>query len=274
MILPLRYARRNLLIGRGGEAAALYRLDTFSYPFLPVAEKWAVLRRLERFAHLVGADFSLWRVQRAYPAERYAAELENLADERYADPAAWRRYLGGHEVRLAALASHVPEVYLAVALVERADGRAGSGFLRSVDRARRRLEDLAGVGSPRPLAAAELAALADAERRTFERLGGVLGLARASTRELQWLLRRTSCRGVAEPALDRYWHPDALVVRAPDGTAAYEPNEHDLWRCVNAPMTEDSGEPPSLVVEGEEGISYQAFLCAGALPAEAEFPGP
>jgi AAA-like domain len=274
LTFPLRYARRNLLIGRSGEAAALYRLDTLSYPFLPAPEKWAVLRRLERFAHLVGADFSLWRVQRAYPAERYVAELENLADERYADPDGWQRYLRGHEARLASLASHVPEVYLAVALAEQAGGGAGSGFLRSVDRARRRLEDLAAVGSPRPISAPELSALADAERRTFERLGGVLGLARASTRELQWLLCRAACRGVAEPTLDRYWLPDALVIRTPDGAAAYEPNEHDLWRCANAPMIEEPGEPPSLMVEAEDGVGYQAFLCAGALPAEAEFPGP
>ena len=46
--VPLRYARRNVLIGPDGEAAALYRADTVAYPFLPAAEKWALLRRLER----------------------------------------------------------------------------------------------------------------------------------------------------------------------------------------------------------------------------------
>jgi hypothetical protein len=56
---PLRYARRNVLIGPGGEAAALYRADTIAYPFLPPAEKWGLLRRLERLAHLAGADSSI-----------------------------------------------------------------------------------------------------------------------------------------------------------------------------------------------------------------------
>src|SRR5207342_1613817 len=32
---PLRYARRNVLLGPGGEAAALYRAEPVSYPFLP-----------------------------------------------------------------------------------------------------------------------------------------------------------------------------------------------------------------------------------------------
>lgn len=271
---PLRYAHRNLLIGPGGAAAALYRLQTLAYPYLPAAEKWAALRRVEHFARLVGADFSLWRVQRAYPAERYASELEGLADERHAEPASWRRYLEGHQARLASLASHVPEVYLAVSLADSAHGGAGSGILRSADRARRRLEEMAGVGAPRPISGAELDSLSEAERRTFERLRTALGLERASTRELQWLLRRASCRGVAEPALDPLWQPDALVVRAPDGSAAFEPAEHDLWRCANAPMGEEPGEPPSLTVEAEEGVGYQAFLCAGTLASEAEFPGP
>jgi AAA-like domain len=268
--LPLRYARRNILIGPGGEAAALYRADMVAYPFLPAAEKWAELHRLERFAHLVGADFSVYRVQRAYAAERYAAELADLLDTRHADEEGWRRYLEGHQARLRELGSHVPEVYVAVSLAE---ARGGPGALRSFARLRRGVEELAGVGAAQPISGAELEALATAEQRTFDRLGGALALERASTEELQWLLRRAACRGVAEPASDRHWQPDALVVVAPGGTAVYEPLEHDLWRCANAPATEEPGEPPSLVVEAEEGTSYQALLCAGSLAEEAEFPG-
>lgn len=271
MRFPLRYARRNILIGPGGEAAALYRAEPASYPFLPAAEKWGLLHRLERFAHLAGADFSLWRVQRAFPAERYPDELAGLADSRHADAKGWRRYLEGHRGRLHELDSHVPEVFVAVSLVE---AGGGPGALRSFGRARRRVEELAGVGAPRPISGAELEALAGAEQRAFERLGAAIALRRASTPELQWLLRRGESRGVAEPALDRHWEPDALVVSAPEGSSAYEPLEHDLWCCANAPMSEDPGEPASLRVEAEEGTSYQALLCAGALAEEAEFPGP
>ncbi|HWM64008.1 MAG TPA: hypothetical protein VNP96_08485, partial [Solirubrobacterales bacterium] len=266
---PLRYARRNVLIGPDGEAAALYRADTIAYLFLPTAEKWGLLRRLERFAHLAGADFSIWRVQRAYPAERYAADLADLADERHSDAEDWRRYLAGHEARLRELRSHVPEVYIAVSLVE----GGGPSALRSFGRVRRRIEELAGVGAPQPISASELEALAAVEQRTFDRLSGALALERASTEELHWLLRRAAPRGVAEPELDRHWQPDALVVVAPGGSVAYEPLESELWRCANAPATEHPGEPPSLVVEAEEGTAYQAFLCAGSLAEEAEFPG-
>jgi hypothetical protein len=265
---PLRYARRNLLIGAGGEAAALYRAETVSYPFLPTSEKWALLHRLERFGHLVGADFSIWRVQRSYPAERYAAELAGSADEHHADPEAWRRYLEGHRERLGELDSHLPEIYVAVSLAEPA-----KGYLRGVDRARRRVEELAGVGAPRPISGSELQSLAEAEERTFTRLAGIARLLRATTSELQWLLRRGGCRGVAEPELEDAWQPDALVLEG-DDSPGYEPLEHDLWRCANAPMSEDPSEPPSLEIEAEEGRSFQALLCAGSLAEEAEFPGP
>ncbi len=265
---PLRYARRNVLIGPGAQAAALYRAKTVSYPFAPVAEKWSLLHRLERFGHLVGADFSIWRVCRAYPAERYADGLIGSADPRHGDPEAWRRYLEGHQAQIAGLDSSLPEVYLAVCLGERP-----KGHLRSLDRARRRVEELAGVGAPRPISRRELEDLAAAERRCFERLSGLLGLRRASTAELQWLLRRGACRGVAEPVLEEAWEPDALVEVDGEGESSYRPLGHDLWRCANAPMTEDPGEPPSLVVEAEEGTSFQAFLCAGSLAEEATFPG-
>jgi hypothetical protein len=267
---PLRYARRNVLIGPGGEAAALYRADTTAYPFLPTSEKWALLFRLERFAHLAGADFSLWRVQRAYPAERYPHELADLLDAEHGDPERWRRYLTGHEARLRQLGSYLPEVYVAVSLAE-AEG--GPSALRSFGRARRRVEELAGVGGPRPISGAELEALAGAEQRTFDRISGAIAVQRASTRELQWLLRRAACRGVAEPELEDHWRPDALVVVSPNGSSAYEPLEHDLWRCANAPASEVPSEPPALVVEAEEGTSHQAFLSAGSLAEEAEFPG-
>ena len=64
---PLRYAHQNILVGEGDARAALFRVDTVSYPFLAAADKREWLRRLARFAFAVEADFSLWRVCRAYP---------------------------------------------------------------------------------------------------------------------------------------------------------------------------------------------------------------
>ncbi|MBS1886008.1 MAG: ATP-binding protein [Actinobacteria bacterium] len=267
---PLRYARANVLIGPGGEAAGLYRVGSRSYPFLSVAEKWGLLQRLERLIAVVGADLSIYRVARPYPAERYAAELAWLADRKHADRARWRAYLEGQQERLASLDSHLPEIYLAISLTK---GRRAGGALRSLGRARRRLEDLAGVGAASPISGAELHTLAEAERRAFGRAASVVELRRAGTEDLQWLLRRAAVRGLGDPGLERHWQPDALILGGEGEEVLYEPLEADLWEPVNAPMREEPGRPPSLVVESEVGDSHQAFLCLGSLAEEAEFPG-
>src|SRR6476646_7031382 len=102
---PLRYAHQNILVGHGDDRAALFRVDTVSYPFLAVADKREWLRRLARFAFAVEADFSLWRVCRAYPAHEYADHAAALLDERGQSAAAWRSYLKGHEAHLRELRS-------------------------------------------------------------------------------------------------------------------------------------------------------------------------
>lgn len=266
----LRYAQGNLLVGRSGDSAGLYRLAMSAYPYLPTAGKWSLQRRLQRLAHGLGADFSLWRVNRAYPAEHYVEHTAGLLDERHQDPKAWREFLEGHQQRLRQLGSHTPEVYLAVSLAgQRAEG-VGSGLIRSVDRVRRRAEDAAGIGAASPISASELSELATREQRIYERLNGVIHARRARTEELQWLLRRAACRGIGEPELDRNWQPDALIVSAPGGGVAFEPLAHDLRACAQAAVTE---HPQHLQVDSEQGRSYQALLAVGSLAEAPEFPG-
>jgi hypothetical protein len=267
---PLRYAKGNVLLGRGGEAAGLYRLAMTSYPYLPTGEKWALQRRLQRLAHTISADFSLWRVNRAYPAERYVQHTAGLLDGRHQDPQAWQTFLEGHRERLRELGSHIPECYLAVSLAGSTPTSVGSGLVRGADRVRRRVEELAGIGASSPISAGELSELATREQRVYERLNGVIATRRARTIELQWLLRRAACRGVAEPELDTHWEPDALVISASGGSVAFQPLGHDLARCANAAITE---RQQTLFVDGEQGRCYQAMLALGALADAPEFPG-
>src|SRR3954453_6326609 len=182
-------------------------------------------------------------------------------DERNQSAAAWRSYLNGHEAHLRELRSFSPEVYLAVSL----PARQSAG----IDRMRRRLEGVFGVAHPVPIGASEIDALVVAEERVFRRAEASLPVRRATTRELQWLLRRAACRGVADSVLDDHWEPSALIVES-GGQPAYEPLGADIVRHVNAPVLEHER---SLVIDAEEGRSHQALLGMGALPEESEFPG-
>jgi hypothetical protein len=268
--VSLRYARGNVLVGRREDRAALYRLAMTAYPYLPNGGKWALQRRLQRLAHTIAADFSLWRVNRAFAAEDYVAQTCGLIDARHQDPQVWQQFLGGHEQRLRELGSHTPEVYLAVSLVPNKPDGLGSGLLRIVDRVRRRVEEVAGIGAGCPITGSELSELTTREQRIFERVGGVICARRARTVELQWLLARAVCRGLGEPGLDRNWVPDALIVSALDGGIAFEPLTHDLCRPAQAAITEHEQH---LVIESEHGCSYQALLAVGALAEAPEFPG-
>ena len=260
---PLRYAHQNILVGEGDARAALFRVDTVSYPFLAAADKREWLRRLARFAFAVEADFSLWRVCREYPADGYADQAMALLDDRGQSPAAWRSYLNGHEAHLRELRSFTPEVYLAVALPRRSArpasiGCAGASRASSASRIRCRSRRRRSTPWSPPRSARSAA-----PRRR-------LPVRRATTRELQWLLRRAACRGVAEPALDDHWEPAALIVETADGQPAYEPLGTDIVRHANAPVLE---QDRALVVDAEEGRCIQAMLGMGALPEESEFPG-
>lgn len=248
MRFPVRYAHANVLLGPGGQAAALYRLGMSSYPFLATAGKWALQRRLERLAHTIGADFSLWRVSRAYPASSYVEHTLGLLDDRHQDPEVWRTFLEGHSERLHALGSHVPECYLAVSLEQRVPAGFGAGLLPASDRVRSRIEDLARVGSKAPIPAARLRGLTASEQRLYERLSSVVALRRARTVELQWLLRRTAGRGIGEPDLDEHWQPQALEIHAGAGKVAYEPLGEILWRCANCAISEHER---TLWIDGE-----------------------
>ncbi len=270
MRFPVRYAHTNVLLGPGGQAAALYRLGMSSYPFLATAGKWALLRRVERLAHTIGADFSLWRVNRAYPAGHYVEHTLGLLDERHQDRGVWRVFLEGHSERLHALGSHVPECYLAVSLQRRAPAGFGAGLLRASDRVRSRVEDLARIGSKAPVPVARLRELTISEQRVYERLSGVVALRRARTIELQWLLRRAAARGIGEPDLDEQWQPQALEVHAGGGEVAYEPLGEVVWRCANCAISEHER---TLTVDGEEGRCHQAMLALGALGDAPQFPG-
>lgn len=272
-LVGLRYARANLLIGPGDESAALYRLDGVNYPLTSASEKWGVQAQLEHLAHAVQADFSLWRVTRGISGGAYKPSAGSSA--------ALAALLDGHRDAIDQLDARGPEVYLAVNLTAGSGHRLGGGLLDAADRARARVTSVVSRRPTASIAAADLARLAEAEARLFERLSTVVGLRRAYTRELQWLLSRAPLRGVGEPELEAHWQPDALLITTPndsdDDTGAvvhYEPLGWDLWRLPACPLFEDPDEPPSLQIQTETGTSYQALLALGALGEQPVFPGP
>jgi hypothetical protein len=240
--LPVATISENVIFARG-TTAAVYRVETTSFEFLSLTEKEALHSRLAWWMLKVEADFSVYRVCREYPADVYVEDVVSLIDERYADRARWESLLSRHAEHVRSMRSFTPEVYVAVSLRPRAR-LITSALSRS------------GVDS---------AIVRDAERAALETISDVLPARRATTLELQWLLRRAAVRGVREPDVDPHWYPPALAL---DG-GAWEAGRADVQRFMSA-VTERSR---TLLVEGEDGESEQAMLALGSLQKTSSFPG-
>jgi hypothetical protein len=266
---PISFAYRNLVFGGDvGDAFALYRLETRPYPGLARAGKLELLSLLAAFAYGLEADFTLLRVSRQWSAADYVRGCEATSDPRHAHPQLLRDHLAHHLEAVGRRETQRPEVFLSVRLGDPGSGRRGwwSEWLGDVRRA-------LGLADPRALSARRLEELLGEEAKLRNRIADYLECEPASTRELQWLVRRAFCRGVGEPECEEQFAPQALVVEAPEeeGGVAYRPLESDLLRLFDAPL--EVGRR-ALRVDSERGSSHQAFLCLGALPEEVPFPSP
>ena len=271
---PITFAHRNLVFGGDGDDVwALYRVRTTSYDGLPSAEKKELLYDLASFAYAVEADFQLLRVTRQWSVEEYVQAAALTLDGRYGNRERWAAHLEDHRERLAARQIAEPEVYLSVRL----DGPAGLAPARTADLLRagslggvlpaiaRRI----GLRDPCGLSRRRLDALMSDEQRAFARVADYLDCERASTHELQWLIRRAFCRGIGEPEIEERFLPQALVIEE-GGEQHYRPLECDLLRLFESPI---NIEARHLRIESERGESYQTLLAVGALPEAALFPG-
>ena len=208
MRAPLRFATRNLLFPRSlDEAWALYRLDTVSYEGLTDADKLALLSTIARFAYAIGADFSIYRVSRAWSPADYEQRAMAMLDPDHGHPAGWAAHLQSHRDALAGRTIVRPEVYLAVRL--RGPRSAAPGSPRELLAAVRRA---AGLDDPAQISEPRLRELAGAESAVHAQLSDHVACERATSLDLQWLIRRAFHRGLREPGLDVHHRPQALVV--------------------------------------------------------------
>lgn len=270
---PITFVHRNLVWGRDREEVwAVYRLAMAPYEGRIRREKIDLLADLAMAGAALERDFTLLRVTRPWSVDAYVRGARLTLDRRHGHAERWHAYLDAQRDMLDARGIARPEAYLSVRLSGSArtiEERLAAVLGAARRRDRSQLRRLLGLDDPRAISRRELERLLDDERRVSLSLIDYLDCEPASTRELQWLIRRGLCRGVGEPEIDEQFLPQALVLDD-DGEQRFVPLEHDLLRLFDAPITI---EPRGLLVESELGDSHQAFLTFGALPDAVEFPG-
>lgn len=267
---PISFIHRNLVFrDNPDDVWAVYRLATRSYAGLSVGGKREVLSALAALASGLEAEFSLLRVARPWDVEQYLLGVLTASEVRYLRREPLDRYLERQRLELSGRSAHAPEVYLSVRLDAAPAGSSPTfANLPSVRAARRALGRAVG----RAVSDLRVAEVLAEEEVVRQRVRECVDAERAATHELQWLIRRAFTRGLSDPVVDERFLPQALIIDAAseDGIPRYRPLKADLLRLLDSPI---NVEGRKLRIENESGESHQAFLCLGALPEAAQFPG-
>ncbi len=279
---PIRFAIGNLVFGRGPErrvGGLPRRPDLLRGPDDRAEEAAALRRRLVRLRHrgrlqpaarhprVVAAGVRALRVRspttadHGHHAERGSATCTASSTQlaaagtrrapRCSCRCGWPRRLGRR--------STPPP---------RPSGRWLTSPRRGVARAaRHRRPRPTRPRSPRPACASSPAPSAAPMPASVD----FLSVERATTLDMQWLIRRAFCRGVGEPALDVFWRPQAIVV---EPTATSSPTARTRRTCCGCSAPRSSVEDRGLVVHGEQGPSPPGAAVPRRAAGDRVVPGP
>lgn len=268
---PISFVYGNCVFGTGlNDPWAAFAVASASYEWLSNEGKRSRLLALLGALDAIEADVQIVRVAKSWDVGGYLRDLEESGR---AHASARDRYVREHERHLARSRTAEPALFLLVSLrdperdfasyVSQAAERHPREWLQSLRRALSAREG-------RVLKASELEGVRVRADRAHARLEDFLAVRPARGVELQWLVRRSFCRGLGEPLLDGLHEPRALVFER-NGEALLAPLEGDVTRWMDG-YVEHRGR--FLRVESELGESWQALLVLGALPERASFPGP
>ncbi len=271
---PIAFIYGNCVFGSGvDDGWAAFRVQTSAYAWSSESDKRARLIGLVGALESLEADLQILRVSRHWHLDAYEREM----GRRGAGAAGTRAGARAHYVReqarrLEGREPSQPVVFLLASLRE--PERDVASFLSGVvsqhpRRSMRELRRVLAPGSRRLLSVQELERARAAAELAHARIGDFLKVRPARVPELQWLIRRGFCRGVGEPEVDGLHEPRALAFEC-NGRAVLAPLEGDVMRWSDG-VVEHRGR--SLVVDSEQGRSWQAQLVIGALPERLDFPG-
>jgi hypothetical protein len=267
---PVAAVYGNCVFGAGlDDGWAAFVVPTASYDLLGEDGKRARFVSLLGALEAAGADLQIVRVERRWDLKRYVREME---DEAASHGMALREYVAEQALRLEDLGARQPALFVFVSLREPERDVAAYVSRAAESHPREWLSELRRAFAPRDrrlLRASELERARVRAERAQARLADFLRARPAGGAELQWLVRRSFCRGLGEPEIDGLHEPRALVFES-NGEAVLAPLEGDVLRWMDGCVEHRAR---TLRIESELGVSWQAQLVVGALPERAEFPG-
>ncbi len=244
--LPIKAIAGNLVQSRDGSWWAIFSVRCQSYQAEPERRRAAMVLSLSEYARQAQADFQILRVSRTFDEREYVGDRwDRLSPDGHAT--LYRDYLLKQERVLEKLGAWTPETFVCVRLADPSldmQGYASRLFDQTPKEAVRSLLDgrLGGKRTTRSQDVEERVAIA------LSRIQACLDARPATYAEIQWLIRRSFCRGVCEPD------------EAPEEEGAGE-------RVVKYWFGENGVDPfyRYLRSSGEYGESYQTALFLGEM---------
>jgi AAA-like domain len=265
---PISFVYGNCVFAAGlDDGWAAFAIPMASYAWLSTDRKRERFQLLLAAIEATSADLQILRVSSDWDTSGYTSEMAGASKQSLR-----RDYVEHHARRLTALPARQPAVFLLVSLREPARDIA-TYVSQAVERHPREwraaLKELLSVRDRRLLSVPELERARVRADRAHARLADYLDARPVRGVELQWLIRRTFCRGLGDPRVDALHEPRALVFER-EGQGILAPLEGDVLRWMDSHV-EHRGR--TLRIESELGSSWQAQLVVGALPEQAAFPG-
>ena len=273
MRAPIAFTYGNCVFAEGlADAWAAFVVETSSYQWLADDAKRTRFAALLGALEAIEADVQILRVGSLADVTRYRRGLVDAEGRVGRHERTCERYVAEHVRRLQELASARVALFMFVSLrdpehdvatyVSRLAERGLGDWWQS-------LRGLFALRDRRMLRVSELERVRVRADQAHARLSDFLSVREARGVELQWLVRRVYCRGLAEPQVDGLHEPRALVFER-NGEAVLAPLEGDVLRWTDSSV-EHRGR--CLRIESESGTSWQAQLVLGALPERSHFPG-
>jgi hypothetical protein len=261
---PIEFVYGNCVFGpEPGDVWAAFALPCVSYRWLSSERKRVLLAQLVAALGTIDGEVQILRVNRHLDADGYATQTRracpSLTDR-------GRDYVSLQAARLREMRAAHPVVYLLASLPG-----ARSGLFASAGR-RSWLPASGPAGKlrrPRLIGVQELERAQVGAERLRAHLSDFVGVRPARAAELQWLVRRSFCRGLGEPEVEDLHEPRALAFEH-NGRASLAPLEGEVVRWCNSLLEHRLG---CVKVCSELGESWQALLTLGSLPETVEFPG-
>ena len=271
---PIAFTYGNCVFAEGlDDPWAAFSVETSSYQWLGVDAKRTRFRSLLSALEAIEADTQILRLGSCAQAARYAGELEAESGQAGRPHVRLRqRYVAQQVQRLTELGSTRAALFVLVSLRDPQRDVATYVSQLAEQGLAEWWESLRGVFSLRDRRLLKVSELERARVRADQahaRLADFLPVREARGAELQWLIRRAFCRGLAEPQVDALHEPRALAFER-NGEAVLAPLEADVMRWADSSV-DDRGR--YLQVDSESGTSWQAQLVLGALPERSHFPG-